>query len=288
MEIIDAQIHDPHPVRPLEASVDNNVRLLLACEMAREAMDSVGVDLALMNAGQELLDFAVARYPDRFAGCGRWDVRTPEVDRWVADYRRRSGMLAVRVDVVHWRTGTPSNAFTEGRIEPLFDAAERHHLPVFASAMGVAKELIPVARAHPELILIIDHFGVASPPPMTLDPDPWSALPGTLALAEFPNVAIKFSGAIALSRTLYPHPDLWPHLHKVISAFGPDRLLWGSDFTRLRMGPGTVERGPREGWAGLYSDSVNFLRDTTEISQRDKAAIFGGTIRRLLRWPDVR
>jgi predicted TIM-barrel fold metal-dependent hydrolase len=116
-------------------------------------------------------------------------------------------------------------------------------------------------------------------------PDPWSTLPGVLSLAKYPNVAIKFSGAVALSKEPYPHRDLWPHLHQIVEAFGPERLMWGSDYTRLRMAPGTTERGPRAGWGGLYSDSVNYLRDTDELSSSDKEQIFAGTIRRLLRWP---
>lgn len=285
MEIIDAQIHDPRPVRPLDAGYGDDVHLLMGCELAREAMDSVGVDVALINSRQEVCDYAVARYPDRFAGCGLFDSQTADVDAWAAGYRQRPGMLAARVLVVDWTTGAPTDDFRTGRLEPVFAAAERHHLPVFVMAMGLADQLMPVARAHPELTLIVDHLGVASPPPMNRNPDPWTELPAVLALAQFPNVAVKVSGATALSRTPYPHPDLWPHLHKLLDAFGPGRLMWGSDFTRLRCAPGTNQRGPREGWAGLYSDCVNFLRDTTEISPMDKEMMFAGTIRRLLRWP---
>jgi predicted TIM-barrel fold metal-dependent hydrolase len=267
VEIIDAQIHDPRPVRPLGAAYGDDVHLLLGCELAREAMDSVGVDVALMNSRQEICDYAVGRYPDRFAGCGLFDSQTEDIDGWAAGYRQRPGMLAVRVLVVDWTTGAPTDDFRAGRLEPVFAAAERHRLPVFAMAMGLADQLIPVARAHPELALILDHLGVTSPPSMNTNPDPWTELPAVLA------------------HTPYPYPDLWPHLHKLLDAFGPGRLMWGSDFTRLRCVPGTNQRGPRGDWAGLYSDCVSFLRDTTEISPADKALMFAGTIRRLLRWP---
>jgi predicted TIM-barrel fold metal-dependent hydrolase len=285
MEIIDAQIHDPRPVRPPDASYGDDLQLLMGCELAREAMDSVGVDRALINSRQEVCDYAVAHYPDRFAGCGLWDTSVTDVDAWVAAYQQKPGMLALRILVVEWTTGEPTEDFAAGRLEPVFAAAEQHQLPVFAMAMGLADQMIPVARAHPGLTLILDHLGVASPPPMNRKPDAWTDLPAVLALAQFPNVAVKVSGATALSRTPYPHPDLWPHLHKLLDAFGPERVMWGSDFTRLRCAPGTNQRGPREGWAGLYSDCVSFLRDTTEISQADKEMMFAGTIRKLLRWP---
>jgi L-fuconolactonase len=285
MEIVDAQIHDPRPAQPVDAKYGEDVHLLMSCELAREAMDSVGVDMALVNSRQEVCDYFVARYPDRFASCPYWDNATADVDGVVAGYRQRAGMLAPRVLIMDFPSERPSDDFKAGRLEPLFVAAERHQLPLFAMAMGLADELAQVARAHPELTLIVDHLGITSPPWMTRNPDPWTELPSVLALARFPNVAVKLSGAIALSRTPYPHPDLWPRLHKLIDAFGPQRLMWGSDFTRLRSARGMNQRAPREAWVGLYSDCVSFFRDTTEISQADKEAIFAGTIRRLLRWP---
>src|SRR5262249_6100260 len=152
-----------------------------------------------------------------------------------------------------------------GALEPLFAAAEKHKLPLFLFASGIASEVIPVAEKHPNLTLIIDHNGLPSPPPMRLDDDPWTQLPSVLDLARFPNVAIKLTTPNALSKKPYPHDDIWPNVHKMLKAFGAERLLFASDFTRLRMGPGTTERGRRDTWAALYSDSVNSLRDTAEI-----------------------
>jgi L-fuconolactonase len=286
MEIIDAQIHAPRPVLPLDASHSLDVEMLLTCELAREAMDSVGVDVAVVNSGQDVLDYCVARYPNRFVGCVSMNSSVPDLEQTIATYRQRPGMLAIRVRVVDWATKTVTDEFASGNLERVFGPAEEHGVPVFCAAMGVARVLGPVASAHPDLTLIVDHFGVSSPPPMRLvDPDPWASLPDVLSLAAFPNVAVKFSGATALSREPYPHRDLWEHLHRVVEAFGPERLMWGSDFTRLRMGSGTTDRGPREEWGGLYSEVVHFLRDTDELSEEDKTMIFSGTLRRLLRWP---
>lgn len=194
-------------------------------------------------------------------------------------------MLALRVTVRDWREGTLTEDFRSGAMEPLFAAAEEHMLPLFLSAQGQPKAVAEVAQAHPGLLLIVDHLGLPQPPPMRVAADPWEQLPEVNRLATFPNVAIKFSGALTLSRQPYPHSDIWPYLETMIEAFTPDRLMWGSDFTRLRMAPRTNQPGPRSTWAGLYGDSVSFLRDTEEISKADKQKLFGATIRRLLRWP---
>ncbi len=58
----------------------------------------------------------------------------------------------------------------------------------------------------------------------------------------------------------------------------------GSDMTRLRFKPGTIEPASRDKWAGIYSDALNYLRDTNEVSAADKEKMFSGTIRRLLDW----
>lgn len=177
MEIIDAQIHDPHPVVHLDSKYDGEFELLLGTELAREAMDAVGVDMALMNTRQDLLDFAIGRYPERFAGCGRLDARADDLDEQVRTYRDRPGMLAVRTTAVNWATRQATDDFRAGGLDPLFAAAERHKLPIFLFASGIASQVAPVAEKYPELTLIVDHIGLPSPPPMRLDDDRWTQLP---------------------------------------------------------------------------------------------------------------
>jgi L-fuconolactonase len=284
MQIIDAQIHEPQPPRPVEPGYGEGVSLLVNVEIAREAMDCVGVDAALVFARQAYMDACVSRYPDRFAGALTFDYTAADLDDQVATFRQRPGMLAGRNLVGNARDATLRPEFHAGQFERLYVAAEKHDLPLFFSTHGHAEVMASVARAHPGLTMIVDHLGLSQSPVSPPRPDPWDRLPGLLSLSEFPNVHVKFSGAPLLSGEPYPHRDVWPFLHQVIDAFGPERLMWGSDFTRLRWVPVVGGLAPREEWH-YYSDSVGFLRDTTEIGPADKAMIFGGTIRRVLRWP---
>jgi len=193
-------------------------------------------------------------------------------------------MLAGRNLVGNARDAALRPEFHAGKFERLYAAAEKYDLPLFFSTHGHADVLASVARAHPGLTMIIDHLGVSQSPVSPPRAEPWDRLPGLLSLSRFPNVHVKFSGAPVLSREPYPHHDVWPYLHQVVDAFGPARLMWGSDFTRLRWIPVTGGLAPRAQWHS-YSDSVGYLRDTTELSSSDKELIFGGTIRRVLRWP---
>lgn len=282
MAIIDAQIHRVQLPRPWGFGDESG--LGLAVELAREGMDAVGVDAALINSGADFIDAAVAAYPGRFAGSETVQPGRPDLRDHVAGYRDRPGRLALRVTVRDWVTGTVTEDYESGRLTPIFAAAEDAGLPIFLSAQGQPQAAEQVARDFPGLTLILDHLGLPQPPPMKVADDPWELLPAFVALAKYPNVAVKFCGGLTLARQPFPHRDAWPHLMTMVEAYGPDRLMWASDYTRMRMATGTVELGPRSRWATTYLDSFAFVRDTDELTATEKAAILGGTIQRLLRW----
>jgi predicted TIM-barrel fold metal-dependent hydrolase len=261
------------------------VQNLVNVEIAREAMDSIGVDAALIFARQEYMDACVERYPDRFAGALTFDYMADDLEEQVANFRKKPGMIAGRNLVGNARDATLRPEFHEGKFERLYTFAEKHQLPLFFSTHGWAEVMEPVAQQHPGLTMIIDHLGVSQSPVSPPRPEPWDRLPGLLRLAKYPNVHVKFCGAPLLSSEPYPFRDVWPYLHQIIDAFGPNRLMWGSDYTRMRWVPMTNgDLAPRGQWK-YYSDCLTYLRDTGEISEADKEEILGGTLRRVLRWP---
>ena len=76
-----------------------------------------------------------------------------------------------------------------------------------------------------------------------------------------------------MTSSSYPHSDIWPHYSRMIKAFTPDRVMWASDFSRLRN------------YGRDYADELHLIRDTNELSNSDKEKILGKTVRHLLRWP---
>jgi L-fuconolactonase len=289
MEIVDAQIHEPRPPKPLGEQYDEQFQLLVNIEIAREAIDSVGVETALIFARREYCEAAVDRYPDRFGGAVPFDTLAdaPNLEEEVAAFRKRPGMVAIRNSPGNHLTAEIRPEFLEGKFERLYAACEEHGVPLFFSTHGHADKMASVAEAHPGLTMVIDHLGLSQSPVSPPRDDPWDRLDGILSIAKYPNVFVKFSGAPTLSREPFPHKDLWPNLHKIIDAFTPDRLFWGSDYTRMRWRP-APEGGdaPRSEWR-WYSDALNYLRDTDELSAEDKEKILGGAIRRALSWPKV-
>ena len=75
-------------------------------------------------------------------------------------------------------------------------------------------------------------------------PQPWAKLPKVLDLAKRKNAVIKVSGACTLSREPYPFPDIWNPLARVFDAWGFDRCLWGTDWTRAYSRPSSPSSRP--------------------------------------------
>lgn len=286
MQIIDAQIHQAFT--PPAWDLSDSERLALAADLAIEAMDAVGVDAALLNAGEDFIEVAVRRYPGRFAGCGFVAGGMPNSGEFVAGYLNRPGRKAVRVTVRNWLTGELDDDFRAGRLEPVLAIAEENNVPVCLSAQGHPDAVAGVAERHPGLTIIVDHLGLPQRPMEVDMTNPWALLPAVNRLAQYPNVAIKFSGGPTLSSEAYPFHDVWDQLRSMVDAFGASRLMWGSDYTRMRVGARSTARIPRREWATSYLDSVCFVRDTDVLSAEEKEYVLGGTIRNLLGWkPDA-
>jgi predicted TIM-barrel fold metal-dependent hydrolase len=246
-------------------------------------MDSVGIDMALAVASEDYIAACVERYPDRFAGVVTFDHESKDLDAEAARVRRLPGVVAGRALIADWRTAILRQEFRDGRFDPLFRAAARERLPLFISTHGWAAQMESVATRHPDLTLIIDHIGVSQHPVSPPREKPWDRLPDLLALARYPNVHVKLCGAPLMSAGPYPYDDIWPYLDQVFAAFGCDRIMWASDYTRMRMAD--LPRGKASRQRGmLYSDCLNYLLDSDRLSVTDKQKIFGATARRVLNW----
>lgn len=105
-------------------------------------------------------------------------------------------------------------------------------LCVLPRQLGLAAELVDHC---PEVAFVLDHCGVPDVAGGALEP--WRS--GIRAIAERPNVHAKISGVIA-----YGDPERWtledirPFVEETVAAFGPKRLVWGSDSPVCNLGGG--------------------------------------------------
>ena len=92
-----------------------------------------------------------------------------------------------------------------------------------------------------------------------------------LTLATQPNIAIKITGACTLSHEGFPYPDIWDPLGRIFDAFGLDRCLWGTDWTRAVL-------------LLSYEQGVEAFRVTDRLSDTERAKLMGGTSSRIYNW----
>jgi L-fuconolactonase len=170
---------------------------------------------------------AARTYPDRFAVMGRLNLGDPASRALVADWRRQPGMLGMRFTFhnEHYR-----HLLTEGTGDWLWPAAEKAGVPLMVLVPGMLDHLDRIAGRHPGLKLVIDHVGLDV---RGKGPRVFEDLPAVCALAKHPNVAVKASGMPSLSTEPYPFRDLHPHIRALVDAYGPKRVFWGTDLTRM-------------------------------------------------------
>jgi predicted TIM-barrel fold metal-dependent hydrolase len=263
MLIVDAQVHIWSGHKPTNPN-HRQVADFTAEELLRE-MDEAGVTAALIHPpgwdpnSTDLAIEAARTYPHRLAVLGKFPLDRPDSRTAIDRIKGQPGMLGLRFALLepHQQTW-----LTDGTLDWLWPAAERACMPVALLGAGVLEAVARIAPRHPALRLIIDHFG---------RPDKaWSNLPALIATAKFPNVALKATGAPSYSSEPYPHRDIHDHLRRLYDAFGPERMFWGTDITRM---PTSWRR-----CVTLFTEELPWL------STRDKELIMGRAVCAWLGW----
>jgi L-fuconolactonase len=280
MAIIDAQVHvyeRDHPGRPWHAVLAGPPEV--TGDQTVAAMDAAGVDGAILVSAFTMYRYDASyalevrkRYPGRFALIKPVDPADPSVAEIIADWKRTPGTVAVRMLLL--RSGLASDPADPGLNRVLAEAG-RLSLPVNLHIAGRLDQGIALIRRNPDTQIVVDHLGLVQPHQPPLPSAPWADLAQVLTLAKLPNVAIKITGACTLSREPFPYRDIWDPVCRVIDAFGIDRCLWGTDWTRAVN-------------FLTFAQGVDAFRVTDRISEGDKAKLMGGTLTRVYGWSPQR
>lgn len=136
-----------------------------------------------------------------------------------------------------------------------FDALVKpRHLPV----------LLDLARLHPDLPVVIDHC--AKPDIAGGMVEPWAS--GMARLARETAWCCKLSGLATEAAPGWTPEDLRRHVGHVLAEFGPDRVMWGSDWPVLDLGGG---------WDRWWAATEALL---APLDAASREAVLGGTARR--------
>lgn len=275
--IVDAHCHAwrtwPYAVRVPDPSTRGSVASLLF------EMDAAGVNRAMLvaagiGAGESRTDNtdnndyvleALQRHPDRLWACIDVD------SRWSATYHAPGGAGRVRdhltralaasdrvVGVTHYLADS-DDGWLDSQEGLEFLAAvddgggllSLHARPEWFPSLDRA-----LARVS-DVVVLLHHQG-------HVDADDVGQMQALERLALHPNLMVKVSGFYYLSTQLYPYPDRRV-LAGLLRWFGPERLVWGSDFPVSR---------PHQ----TYRQALSAIENQPGLTAQGLKAITGGTI----------
>jgi predicted TIM-barrel fold metal-dependent hydrolase len=274
--IIDSQVHCYEantPKRPWH-SVPNWPPSATGDEMVVE-MDKLGIDGAIFISSFSMYQYDASyavevqkKHPGRFGIVKPVNPDDPNVADVVAEWKKIAGTVGIRIMLPKEK----NRAFDDPGLDRIAKAAVKYDLPVNVLCWGNIDVGIKLVDRHPDTRFIIDHIGIMQPrTPEQLAAEPWADLPKVLELGKRKNAVIKISGACTLSKKPYPYDDIWDPLKRIFDAWGLDRCLWGTDWTRAFA-------------VVNYEQATTPFLKTDRLSDSDRAMLLGGATAKAYGW----
>ena len=268
MLVVDSQIHiwgSNLPTNPAHRQITS----FNADDVLRE-MDEAGVDAAVIHPpgwdpGSDAMALeAASQHPNRLSILGKFPLDDPASRGLVPGWKQQPGMLGLRFTFLQpHQQSWP----TDGTMDWVWAAAEEAGVPIGLASAGFLPVVGQVAERHPGLKLHVDHMGRGGG---ATDAAAWETLPQLIDLAQYPNVAVKVSGAPSYSSEPYPFANIHDYIHQIYDAFGPDRCFWGTDITRM---PCTWRE-----CVTMFTEELSWLTDA------DKELIMGRALCNWIGW----
>lgn len=264
MQIVDAQIHLWATGLP-----SNKAHIQETSFTAKQAitlMDEAGVHAAIIHPpswdpkSHELALAAVNDYPNRFAIMGTLPLNRAISEKEIPSWKNNV-VLGLRYTLLE----EPHRSWiADGSLDWLWKIAEEEKIPISMLVTDSLVELQNIAERHPELRLTIDHLGGRGGNTTLKDNDAMEHIPNLLKLAKYPNVAVKATGAPGYSGEAYPYPIMQGYLEQIYDAFGPHRIFWGTDITKMPCS---------------WKDCIRmFTEEARWLDENDRALVMGDAI----------
>jgi len=220
-----------HPQAAYQPRISAEVEDPLAEYMA--TMDAEGIGRAVLvhpepyGDDHRLILECLEREPQRFLGTSLFYPKDPDAPGKLVDLvREQPKIISTRF---HAHRGKESylDSFDDGNVRDLWEKAvelgliiELHIGPDYAA------QVARVLRDLPDSTVLIDHLS---------EPHMGNAVEfaQVLDLALFDQVYMKLSGLNHFAKDEPLYESTRPFTRRVIEAFGPDRLVWGSGTPRI-------------------------------------------------------
>ena len=243
-------------------------------EMLLAQMELNGVARTVLVQSTATLDNSYvlecrARFPGRLAVVCRVDVDDPAATDTLAGLHA-AGAESLRLRNFHRSPGRDPLAVWRAAADLGMSVSVGGPAAGFA-----APEFAELVAALPGLTVIIEHLAgmgihAIGAPEMPAE----SRFRQALTLAQFPNTVMKIHGMGEISDPPFPYRNTPPYVRMAYDAFGPARMIWGSDWPRVSN---------REGYRNSLRHTMREMESW--CPQSELAQIFGGNALRL--WPSL-
>ncbi|MFT5528268.1 MAG: L-fuconolactonase [Pirellulaceae bacterium] len=227
-------------------------------------IDGVGVDKTIFVQTQHNVEenrwvLGLAEENDFIAGVVGWvDLASEACEDQLLEFKDHPKFVGIR----HVTQDEPADDFIiGGDVMRGLKVLEKHSVPFdLLFYVKHLKHAVTLAKALPDLPLVIDHL--SKPEIKDRRTDNW--IDNLTAAAKYPNIYCKLSGMITEADWKnWNADDLKPYVHAALDAFGPERLMFGSDWPVCEL-------------AGSYEQVFNALNEALgPISAAERDLIFG-------------
>ena len=189
------------------------------------------------------------------------------MDDVIADWKKTPGAVGIRIMMTPEAKRDPDDP----GLDRIARAAVKHDLPVNILFWGNVDAGTALIDRHPDTRFIIDHLAILQPRTPPAPPQPWADLPKVLDLAKRNERGDQGERRLHAVHEPYPFPDIWDPLARVFDAWGFERCLWGTDWTRAYA-------------VVNYEQATEPFLETDRLSDSERAMLMGGACAKAYRW----
>jgi predicted TIM-barrel fold metal-dependent hydrolase len=266
--IIDPHVHvwkhDPKYPFAKDARVpgrDATPEMLLELMKTNGVARTVIIQVIHYRYDNSYLADVLKRYPQYFQGVCRVDPLDPAAPDHLSRLAEQ-GFRGVRISPA----GNASGDWIAGPLmPPLWKRCEQLNVPMTVlTPVTRMPDVDKLASRYPNLTIVIDHMADS---PL----DQPQQLEKLIALKRYPKLRVKISHTWSLSKQPYPYLDAQEQVKRLYDAFGPQRLMWGTDWPVCEAHT-------------TYDKALTLVRDDMKfLNAEDKSWVLSRTVEQV--WP---
>ena len=276
--VIDVQVHayqHDHPERPWHGHLEGPAEVTGDDMVA--AMDAVGVDGAILVSPFSMYQYDASyalevydKHPGSFGLVRPFDPDSDTIEQEMEDWTSTPGVVGARIMLARIEIEADNPG-----VNQILAAGAKANVPINVMCSG---KLLHLPRDGTQPSQDPTHHRPPRPRTTLRTPSTSRRMgrppSGPRPRRAFDNVAIKISGAGTLAHQPFPYPDIWEPLTQIFRAYGLDRCMWGTDWTRA-VNLLTYEQG------------VEAFRVTDKLTDSERAQLMGGSLMKIYNWtPD--